>query len=216
MRTDDRPAPLYTVGDVATMARAVADSGLFGMDQAQAMTLMLLAQSEGVDPIQALRRYQVLRGRPGVAADAMLADFQAAVAAEAEPGRGTAQAATAPAAAPARRVKTDPRPLHRLVADGVDQVNAQFAADVPDAEPVLNRFEAHRHLLKAAVALGYLPDPGTIAQRQVHALLAALYQESRERRNWLRRELAAYLTRRLAEARAREPARVGPTPGEDG
>jgi hypothetical protein len=98
----------------------------------------------------------------------------------------------------------------------VDQVNAQFAADVPDAEPVLNRFEVHRHLLKAAVALGYVPDPGAIAQRQVHALLAALYQESRERRNWLRRELAAYLTRRLAEARERKPACVGRAPGEDG
>jgi hypothetical protein len=98
------------------------------------------------------------------------------------------------------------------VADGVDQVNARFAAEAPDAGPVLNRFEAHRHLLKAAVALGYVPDPGTIAQRQVHATLAALYQGSPERRNWLRRELADYLDRRLAEARQRRPDPPTPRP----
>lgn len=221
MRTDDRPAPGESVGDVATMAQAVADSRLFGLDRAQALTLMLLARSEGLDPIRALWRYHAIRCRPATESDPMLADFRRALSGEVGGGAGGAGAGpgSGPAPPPDRRRPApgrDPRPLHRLVADGVDQVNARFAAEAPDAGPVLNRFEAHRHLLKAAVALGYVPDPGTIAQRQVHATLAALYQGSPERRNWLRRELADYLDRRLAEARQGRPDPPGPPPGAAG
>jgi len=56
----------------------VAKSRLFGLDEAQAFTLMLLAQSEGIHPIKAVQRYHVIQGRPAMKADAMLADFQRA------------------------------------------------------------------------------------------------------------------------------------------
>jgi hypothetical protein len=59
------------------MAKSVARSRLFGMDENQLVTLMLLAQSKGLHPIQAVERFHVIAGRPAMKADAMLAEFQA-------------------------------------------------------------------------------------------------------------------------------------------
>jgi hypothetical protein len=69
---------IFNVSDMQTMAQSVAKSRLFGLDEAQAFTLMLLAQSEGIHPIKAVQRYHVIQGRPAMKADAMLADFQKA------------------------------------------------------------------------------------------------------------------------------------------
>jgi hypothetical protein len=41
-----------------------------------ALTLMLLCQAEGLHPIQALRQYHIIKGRPAMRADAMQAAFQ--------------------------------------------------------------------------------------------------------------------------------------------
>lgn len=65
----------WTVSDLAIMAEQVAKSRLFGLDQAQAFTLMALAQSEGIHPMKAVQRYHVIQGKPSMKADAMLADF---------------------------------------------------------------------------------------------------------------------------------------------
>jgi hypothetical protein len=75
--SDNLPAVRYGVADVAEMAKNVARSRLFGMDEAQTFTLMLLAQAKGLHPIQAVERYHVIQGRPAMKADAMLAEFQA-------------------------------------------------------------------------------------------------------------------------------------------
>jgi hypothetical protein len=75
-RGDNLPV-LVSVGDIEVMAKAVSQSGLFGMTQPQAVTLMLLAQAKGIHPISAVERYHVIQGRPAMKADAMLADFQA-------------------------------------------------------------------------------------------------------------------------------------------
>jgi hypothetical protein len=66
----------YDMRDIEVMAKNAAASRMFGMDAAQAFTLMLIAQSEGLDPIQALKRYHVIQGRPAMRADAMQAEFQ--------------------------------------------------------------------------------------------------------------------------------------------
>jgi hypothetical protein len=70
------PAVRYAVGDIAEMAKSVSRSRLFGLDESQAFTLMLLAESKGLHPIQAVERYHVIKGRPSMKADAMLAEFQ--------------------------------------------------------------------------------------------------------------------------------------------
>jgi hypothetical protein len=46
------------------------------MDDSQAFTLMMLAESKGLHPIQAMERYHIIMGRPSMKADAMQAEFQ--------------------------------------------------------------------------------------------------------------------------------------------
>jgi hypothetical protein len=61
------------------MADTAAKSGLFPAlkSKDQVMTLMLLCQAEGLHPMQALRRYDLIQGRPALKTDAILAEFQA-------------------------------------------------------------------------------------------------------------------------------------------
>jgi len=66
--------------EVEKMALASAKSAFFagiGTPE-QALVLMLVAQSEGCHPIQAMQRYDVIKGKPAKKAQAMLADFLAA------------------------------------------------------------------------------------------------------------------------------------------
>ena len=77
MSTDNLPALRFSVGEIGEMAKNVSRSRLFGMDEAQTFTLMLLCQSKGLHPIQAVERYHVIQNRPAMKADAILAEFQA-------------------------------------------------------------------------------------------------------------------------------------------
>lgn len=69
-------ATRYSVRDVEVMAKKAAASRLFGMDENQAFTLMMIAESEGIHPMQAMKRYHIIEGRPSMRADAMQAEFQ--------------------------------------------------------------------------------------------------------------------------------------------
>lgn len=67
-----------TVSDIEKMAISVAKSGLFGIRTPdQAMSLMLIAQAEGLHPAIAARDYHIIQGRPSLKSDALLARFQA-------------------------------------------------------------------------------------------------------------------------------------------
>lgn len=78
------PAPnsmeRYSISQLSEMARMVAESKLFPgiTSEASAFTLMMLCQAEGLHPMQALRRFHIVGGRPAMRADAMLAEFQRA------------------------------------------------------------------------------------------------------------------------------------------
>ena len=66
-----------SVTDIEKMALAVAKSGLFGIrTPEQAVSLMLIAQAEGLHPAIAARDYHIIQGKPALRADAMLARFQ--------------------------------------------------------------------------------------------------------------------------------------------
>jgi hypothetical protein len=70
------PVP-YT--QLERMAATLAKSNMFGCKTAdQAMSLLLMAQADGVHPARAMQEYHVIEGRPALRADAMLARFQAA------------------------------------------------------------------------------------------------------------------------------------------
>ena len=69
---------LVPVSDIEKMATAIANSKLFGIQTAeQAMSLMLVAQAEGLHPATAARDYHIVQGRPTLKADAMLARYLA-------------------------------------------------------------------------------------------------------------------------------------------
>lgn len=76
MANDMVNVPLDQVG---MMAKAVADSGLFGIkNEAAAFALMCVAQADGIPPIKAAVQYHVIDGKPALKSEAMLARFQAA------------------------------------------------------------------------------------------------------------------------------------------
>lgn len=65
--------------EVRTMGEIAARSRLFGLDDPTAATaLMLMAQAEGRHPMLAARDYHIIKGRPALKADAILARFQQA------------------------------------------------------------------------------------------------------------------------------------------
>jgi hypothetical protein len=65
--------------DMQQMAKAIADSRLFGLtDVNQVLALGMVAQAEGHPFATAARDYHVIQGRPALKADAMMARFQAA------------------------------------------------------------------------------------------------------------------------------------------
>jgi hypothetical protein len=64
---------------IERMANAVAKSGLFAVKTPEAaVSLMLIAQAEGIHPAQAMMDYDVIQGKPALKASAMLARFQRA------------------------------------------------------------------------------------------------------------------------------------------
>ena len=68
---------LIVLQDLKEMAAAVCKSNLFAMPSTEAaLALMLICQSEGIHPMQAMKRYHIIKGRPAMRADAMLAEFQ--------------------------------------------------------------------------------------------------------------------------------------------
>lgn len=70
---------LISFTDLQGMARAVAASKFGGCETPeQVMTLMLIAQAEGRHPGIIVRDYHIIKGRPALKADAMLARFQEA------------------------------------------------------------------------------------------------------------------------------------------
>lgn len=68
-----------TVDELKQMAIPMAKCNLFGFKTPEeALSLMLIAQAEGLHPAMAARDYHVIQGKPALKADAMLARFQKA------------------------------------------------------------------------------------------------------------------------------------------
>lgn len=64
--------------ELNSLANAVAASKLFGIKTPQeALSLMAIAQAEGLHPAIAARDYHIIQGRPTLKADAMMSRFQA-------------------------------------------------------------------------------------------------------------------------------------------
>ncbi len=119
-----------SIAELTAVAKQVAASRLFpGVENEQAaFTLMLLCQAEGLHPINAMRRYHIIKGRPSMRADAMQAEFQrqGGVVAWLESSNDVCSARfTHPAHAPEGFVVTVR--LAELHAAGVTQSNPNYA-----------------------------------------------------------------------------------------
>jgi hypothetical protein len=70
---------LVTFSEMEGMASYIVRSKLFGAkDESQAMSLMLLAQAEGMHPMSAIQDFDIVQGRPARKTHSILARFQAA------------------------------------------------------------------------------------------------------------------------------------------
>jgi hypothetical protein len=68
--------PAMPMQDMQILADAIARSNLFGIKtKEQALVLMMIARSEGRDPVEAARDYDIIQGKPAKKAEAMLRDF---------------------------------------------------------------------------------------------------------------------------------------------
>lgn len=73
-----QPQLISTLDDMERVSKSIAVSGLFGITKPeQAITLMLICQAEGLNPVAALRRYHLIEGKPAMRADAMQGEFEA-------------------------------------------------------------------------------------------------------------------------------------------
>lgn len=73
-----QPQLISTLDDMERVSKSIAVSGLFGITKPeQAITLMLICQAEGLNPVAALRRYHLIEGKPSMRADAMQGEFEA-------------------------------------------------------------------------------------------------------------------------------------------
>ncbi len=68
---------VVSMDQMNAMAKSLVASKMFGFKtEAEALSIMLIAQAEGRSPALAARDYHVIQGRPALKADAMLARFQ--------------------------------------------------------------------------------------------------------------------------------------------
>ena len=76
---EETATPAVSLETLEKVADYVVKSKLFGVrTKEEAITLMLLAQAEGTHPMNAIKEYYIVGGRPALRADAMLARFQKA------------------------------------------------------------------------------------------------------------------------------------------
>jgi len=69
---------LVPFDQIERMAVSMAKSGLFGKTPEQMMSLMLIAQAEGLHPAIAAQEYDIIKGRPTINSRSALARFQSA------------------------------------------------------------------------------------------------------------------------------------------
>lgn len=74
---DNLPA-LIPLADLERQADIMARSGLFGKSPEQILSLMLIAQAEGIPVAIAAQEYDIIQGKPAITSRSALARFQAA------------------------------------------------------------------------------------------------------------------------------------------
>lgn len=72
----DMNTSLVPLADLEKMAQVMGRSGLFGKNPEQIISLMLIAQAEGLHPATVAQEYDIIKGRPALTSRATLSRFQ--------------------------------------------------------------------------------------------------------------------------------------------
>jgi len=68
---------ISTLSEIEKIANSMVRSGMFGVETFdQAFSLMMIANARGIHPVKAAMDYHVIKGKPALKADSMLAYFQ--------------------------------------------------------------------------------------------------------------------------------------------
>ena len=74
----DKEVALISFTELQAMAQVMGKTGMFGKSPDQLLSLMLIAQAEGIHPAIAAQEYDIIQGKPAINSRAALARFQAA------------------------------------------------------------------------------------------------------------------------------------------
>jgi hypothetical protein len=74
----DKEVALIPFTELQAMAQVMGKTGMFGKSPDQLLSLMLIAQAEGIHPAIASQEYDIIQGKPAINSRAALARFQAA------------------------------------------------------------------------------------------------------------------------------------------
>lgn len=66
---------LIPINELERMATVMAASSMFGKNKDQIVSLMLVAQAEGIHPARAVQEYDIIQGKPAIKPQAALARF---------------------------------------------------------------------------------------------------------------------------------------------
>ena len=71
------PMPVATISDLQQVGQAIAQSGMFGINNpAAGLVVAMTCHSQGISLLEFARTYHVIEGKPSMRADAMLAEFR--------------------------------------------------------------------------------------------------------------------------------------------
>ena len=71
------PMPVATIADLAQVGQAIAQSGMFGINNpAAGLVVAMTCHSQRISLLEFARMYHVIDGKPSMRADAMLAEFR--------------------------------------------------------------------------------------------------------------------------------------------
>ena len=74
--SEEKSVALIPFNEMKEMALVMGKTGMFGKSADQILSLMLIAQAEGIHPAIAAQEYDIIKGRPAINSRAALARFQ--------------------------------------------------------------------------------------------------------------------------------------------
>lgn len=67
----------FSMSDLENLSKTITESKMFGnQTKQQVLVLLMMAQADGIHPMKAMQKYHIIKGRPSMRSDSMLAEYQ--------------------------------------------------------------------------------------------------------------------------------------------